>query len=241
MLNSVNQRKAYVSLMVLSAVLGIIYILVSHMDFLMNAVEYRAITLTNFCYGIFRLECLVLPLVFVSRRNAFFPKILTEKFLLGLFGVCCLSGVMWIFSYLNYNDFRDLYNDEGMYIYQGITTNYIAANRLMWGTTNFAGVVFSLVLSIMYFATSLLMHRHRGIVAACFAVITLYRILTPIIYMTVLQDFEVFSEWIGNNIFSLLSGAFMTLGIWLVSNDDALWLECIWGEEAPDDEEDGEY
>ena len=226
-----DERKRYNFLMGASIILGIVYVLTSHMNFIMNVIEYRAITITNFVYAFFRLECVILPVLFFMRRNAFFPKILMEKVLTGAFAVAALSGVMWAFDYLNYYTFRDLLNKDNMYLYQAITSNYIAANRLTWGTTNLAGVIFSLMVSVMYFVTALLMHRHRKVVAICFTVIFLFRALTPTLYICITGETEILAEWFTNNICWLLSALFMTLGIWSTASSDDMWMEHIWGEE----------
>ncbi|MEE0944342.1 MAG: hypothetical protein UIM24_02675 [Clostridia bacterium] len=226
-----DERKRYVFLMGASIIFGIIYVLTSHMDYLMNMIEYRALTLTNFVYSFFRFECVILPVIFVVRRNAYFPKILMEKVLLGAFAVAALAGVMWSFDYLNYYTFRDLLNEEYMYLYQAITSNYIAVNRLMWGTTSLAGIIFSLILSIMYFMTALLMHKYRKIVVGCFTVIFLFRVITPITYICIAGEMQILSEWFIKNLFWVLSALFMTLGIWSTASSDDSWMEHIWGEE----------
>ncbi len=236
-----DERKRYFFFMGASIVFGIIYFLTSHMSYLMNMIEYRALTLTNFVYAFLRLECLVLPVIFFSRRNVFFPKILLGKAFLIAFALAALSGVMWCFEYLNYHAFRDLLNEEYMLSYQAIMTNYIAVNRLMWGTTNFAGIIFSFILFIMYFTTALLLHCHRKIVVGCFTVIFLFRAITPIIYILISGEMEIMLEWFTKNIFWLLSAFFMTMGIWSTAINDDLWMEHIWGEELQlefdDDEE----
>lgn len=235
-----DERKRYFFLMGASIIFGIIYVLTSHMSYVMNMIEYRALTLTNFVYAFLRLECLVLPLILFVRRNAFFPKILLGKAFLFAFAFAALSGVMWCFTYLNYHSFRELLNEEYMYYYQALTTNYIAVNRLMWGTTTLAGIIFSFILFIMYFTTALLLHQYRKIVVGCFTVIFLFRAIAPITYILISGEMEIMSEWFANNIFWLLSALFMTLGIWSTSINDDLWMEHIWGEEYQlefDDEE----
>lgn len=236
-----DERKRYLILMGMSVVFGIIYVLTSHMNFLMNMIEYRAITLTNLVYAVFRLECLLLPLIFFVKRNTFFPKILLEKVFLGVFAIASLSGVMWAFEYLNYYTFRDLLDTEKMFLYQAITSNYIAANRLMWGTTNFAGVLLSFAMSIMYFIAALMMHRKRHTVAIIFSVIFLLRFISPMICIAVNGEPEVYAEWFTNNTTWLLSALFMTLGLWSTATRDSLWMENIWGEELQLEFEDDDY
>lgn len=236
-----DKQKVYSVLMRASVVFGVLYILISHMNYLMNMIEYRAIFLTNIVYAFFRLECLALPLVFCLRRNTLFQKILMEKVFLAAFAASALSGVMWVFKYLNYYTLRELFNRDMMYVWQATMTNYIAANRLMWGTTAFDGVILSFVLSIMYFVTALLMHHNRRIVAICFEVIFLFRLVAPIVCIGVGGDTEVYLEWFRNNILWLLSSLCMTAGIRIAAQNDEMWLDNIWGEEMElefDDDED---
>ncbi|MBS7297899.1 MAG: hypothetical protein KIG65_02320 [Eubacteriales bacterium] len=236
-----NGRKRYLFLMGMSVVFGIIYVLTSHMDYIMNMIEYRAFTLTNFVYAVFRFECLLLPVIFFVRRNAFFPKILLEKVFLVAFSISALSGVMWAFEYLNYYTFRDLLDTEKMFLYQAITSNYIAANRLMWGTTSLAGVLLSLAISLMYFVAAIMMHRKRKTVAIIFSVIFLIRFISPMICIAVNGELEIYAEWFTNNTMWLLSALFMTIGLWSAAQTDSLWMESIWGEELQLDFEDDEY
>lgn len=237
-----DKQKTYSVLMGASVVFGLLYILTSHMNYMMNMIEYRAISLTNVIYAFFRFECLILPVVFCLKRNVLFPKILLEKVFLIAFAVSALSGVMWVFQYLNYYTLRDLFNRDMMYVWQAYMTNYIAANRLVWGTTAFGGVILSFILSVMYFCTALLMHRNRRIVSVCFAVIFLFRLIMPIVSIAVGGETEIYLEWFKNNTLWLLSSLCMTMGIQIAARNDEMWIENIWGEKLDEfDEEDEDY
>ena len=235
-----DKNKRYTFLMGAGMLFGILYALTGHMDYIMNMIEYRAFTLTNYVYAFLRLECVILPAHFLMGRNPWLPKIVIQKILMVVFACAALSGVMWAFNYLNVYTFRELLNTEYMYLYQATTSKYIAVNRLMWGTTNLSGIIFSLILAVMYFITGLVSHWHRKAVAVCFTIIGMFRILSPIISICIIGEMEIMGEWFANNVFWALSAIFMTLGIWCAAENDSTWMKYVWGEELQLEFEDDE-
>lgn len=236
-----DKNKRYAFLMGASILFGILYVLTGHMNYIMNMIEYRAFTLTNYVYAFLRFECIILPAHFFIGRNPWLPKIVFQKIFMVAFACAALSGVMWAFNYLNIYTFREMLNEEYMFLYQATTSKYIAVNRLMWGTTNLSGVILSLILAVMYFITGLVSHWHRKVVAVCFTVISVFRILSPIICICIIGEMEVMGEWFINNTFWLLSAIFMTWGLWCAAESDRTWLKYVWGEEQNlefDDDED---
>ncbi|MBQ7793447.1 MAG: hypothetical protein IJ366_02900 [Clostridia bacterium] len=227
---SLSERKTYGIIMLAAACAGLLYVITSHISFVINAIKYSAVTLTNISTGIFRLECLVLPLAFMMPRNRYFPKILLLKCLMILFCITGLAGVMWVFQYLNYISLREIFDSDKMYLYQGIKINYIAANRFLWGNQGFAGVVLSFILSVMYGVSAALIHKHRHVVAVCFSAICAFRLIAPMICIPAGGDLSMFGEWFGHNAFWIISGILLNVAIWRAAKSDAHWINLVWSE-----------
>ncbi len=240
-MNAIHKSGRLYRLMMLLAILfGMCYVLTAYLDFVKKIIIYDAVTLTNIATAVFRLECVILPLVFALPRNPYFPKIVLLKFFLALFCLTCLAGVMWFFQYSNYYSFREMFNTEHMYNYQGIKQYYISINRFLWANHGVAGVVLSFVLSMMYLVSGVCMHKGRITVASIFTVIALFRTVAPIVVACATGDWKLYYDaWIVKNTFWLVSELFFVAGIWIAAKSDDIWLDCVWGEyDAPTEEED---
>lgn len=231
-----SERICYKWLMVISAILGSIYFLTSHIQFLLNALDYGALSIPNIMYGMFRLECIVLPIIFLLKRNRFIPKILIEKVVLAFFAAMCLSGVIWIFGFLNYEAFRELFDFDKLYKYQFFQSNYFVGNRLLWGTASITGVFFSLTFTILLIITSMTIQTHRLVVSFLFTLMFAFRLLAPIICLIATGEAEIIGSWLLNNLFSLLSSAAFLAAIFVAARSDELWVGLIWSELADADE-----
>ncbi len=242
MRTSQNLRRVYLLLMLLAGLFGLFYVLTSHLAFMTNAIRYDAINLTNISTAIFRMECVLLPAIFMMPRNGYFPKVILLKSLLVVLGLTCMAGVMWVFKYLSYVSLRDIFDPKLMYNYQGIHTNYIAINRFLWGNQGGDGVIFSLVLSLMYIVMGALAHKTRFTVAVGFTLIAAFRVGAPLVELVISGDKYMYIQWLDHNMFWTVSAFLFLVGLWIATRSDEVWLDLVWGEPLEEEtDEDDDY
>ncbi len=234
-------NRVYMVIMLFAGLFGLMYVMTAYSQFVQNAMKYEAVNTINVMTAILRLDCVLLPLVFVMPKNIYFPKIAIQKILLIILCISSIAGFIWVFQYLSYISMREIFDGNKMYTYQGIQSNYIAVNRFLWGHQGFAGVVLSAVLCIMYGILAAVVEADRKIIAIGYTLICGLRIVAPTVIYLVTRDFTVYKSWLEHNFFCVLSAVIFLAGVWVAARTDEKWLELVWGEVgAPPEEEDEE-
>ncbi len=235
------KRSLFTMLMGLSFLFGIVLFLTNHFDFCIKAVDTGHLNTSNLAYILIHfIDVLLLPIIFIAHARSEFGRIKTAKALFIVLGLLHIATLSWAVYFLGSNPSFDIISNAKITEFQANTDNALVYNYVTWDTYNWAGSIFAMLYGIMCIYTGINFDDNRVKVRRCVIALAASRLILPLIHNILFQQRLYSMFWITNNYSAILSYAFFTAAVVVVSFHDDTWVECIWDTPPIDPENDDE-
>jgi len=227
-------KQFYVTgLMISSLIIGIVFFITNHLDFIIAAFEHTKFNVPNISYAIMRIfTCIILPTIFIAPSLFPYSRIKFAKACYWILAILHLLTLTWlIYFFASGYVFENLFSSVAVTFFQQNITNAFVSAQVFWDTYELISVLFTLILSGLYIALAITFDDNRKIVRWLCIVILAFRVLTPIIYNLIVNQIFFSSFWFTNNFVELLASLAFVAAICIASSDDETWSEAIWDEE----------
>lgn len=226
--------------------LGLFYCREDFLDFLISLFHFGdKVNLSSIAYIIQRAVFVFIPMIMIATKTKF-PKYVIIKGMFIAIGVCYLLGNTWVIYYLAHNGFSGesfanlwygsypawLSNDtveaakQALYDFQ--YTNAFVFNYIIWDSYNLFGVIFSFVMSYLYFRFAKRLGGHMRKVCGRYLAVSLFAVITPIAYDAIFQNVFPFSDlWGEKNVLLIFSTVFIYIALRLSSSSRTFWSDII--------------
>lgn len=226
--------------------LGLFYCKQDFLDFLISLFHFGdKVNLSSIAYIVQRAVFVFIPLIMLTAKTRI-PKYIILKAMFYTIGVCYLLGNTWIIYYLISNSFSGeafanlwygsfpvwLSNDtvksavQALYDYQ--YNNAFVFNYIMWDSYNLFGIIFSTVMAVLYFRFAKRISGHMKKVCRRYLTISLFALITPILYNALFQNVFLFSTlWGTKNIILIFSSVLVYMALLLSSTSRTFWNELF--------------
>ena len=220
--------------MIASLLLGIVFFVTNHLDFIIAAFENSKYNVPNVCYAILRLfSCIILPTIFIAPSLFPYSKIKITKICFWLISILYLLTTTWLFYFFHSGYvFENLFSSIAVTFFQQNITNAFVSAQVFWDTYEMIAVLFTIILSVLYALHAITFDDNRKIARILSIVIILFRIVTPILYNLIVNHSFCSAFWITNNFVEFLSCIAFTVAIVVASTDDDTWATSIWDEDS---------
>lgn len=221
------------SLMIVSLVMGIIFFITNHLDFIIAAFENTKFNVPNVCYAVLRLfSCIILPTIFIAPSLFPYSRIKITKACYWILAILYLLTTTWlVYFFMSGYVFENLFSSIAVTFFQQNITNAFVSAQVFWDTYELISVLFTVILSGLYVAMAITFDDNRVIVRNLSIITLAFRILVPIIYNLIVNKSFCSSFWFTNNFVEFLSSVAFVAGIVVASTDDMTWASAIWDEE----------
>lgn len=218
--------------MIASLLLGIVFFVTNHLDFIIAAFENTKFNVPNVCYAILRMfSCIILPTIFIAPSLFPYSKIKITKICYWLLSILYLLTTTWlVYFFRSGYVFENLFSSIAVTFFQQNITNAFVSAQVFWDTYEMIAVLFTVILSVLYALQAITFDDNRKIVRVLAIIVVAYRILTPILYALIVNHSFCSSFWITNNFVEFLSCLAFVVAIVVASTDDETWANSIWDE-----------
>ncbi len=224
MKNTYESRNLYYILVVVSMLMGGLFFITNHMDFVIVAIRNDRLHLSNISYIALRIiSQLLMPATLFVPAIFMYSRMRLMKLWYMLWGLFYALTSSWI---VNYFAGGGEFSHSAMVYYQQRTA--CVSSYVFWDTYSIAGAIFSVIYGGFLIYTGISFDDNRVKVRRNVIIVLTLRILLPMLNNLIVQHriFSVF--WLANNYADIISLIFMTAAIIAASVKDSSWIELIW-------------
>lgn len=227
-------------------ILGMFYCRKDFLDFLISLFHFsNKVNISSMAYIIQRAVFVFVPMIMITTKTKI-PKQTIIKIMFIIMGICYFAGNLWIIYYLAengfsgssfanlwYGSFPDWATNETVEaaknaLYQFQYNNAFVFNYIMWDSYNLFGIVFSLIMGLLYLRFAIRIGGHMRKVCRRYLAIALFAIIVPIAYNAVFKLYFPFSAlWGEKNILLVFSTVFVYIAMKISSSSRTFWGDIL--------------
>ena len=199
----------------LALLMGIMFYYLKMTPFVKAAIALNYVNGQTVSYLIFSILLIIVPIALLAcfrRVN----KASVMRYIFYAFGVVILTGT--VFDILTYNWFIDYTFVEGDAIFV----------NLMWNMPNITGIVFSILVSLLYFLLGKQIKRTRRLSCLLYMAIFLLSHVPPIVVSFITTGELPRDIFLQKSLFVLMIQLFTLAAITIAATSRTLWKRHIW-------------
>ncbi|MDD6214447.1 MAG: hypothetical protein PUB42_04620 [Firmicutes bacterium] len=236
-----TKRLTYISLAILSLLIGFVFYFTQHLDYLIDMCALGNMRFSYICYCAVRIiESLLIPAVFIAPWHIEFGRVKAARITFIAYGIFQLLSLAWIFPLVFNHSAGALFSKSQIEDFLFYSDNLYPPCVLTWDTYGCGSWIYTIISAVLSIYIGKNFDDDRVKVRLLILSLFGIKLMFPAFSNLIAGKQILSSLWIVNNYGNILSFALLFTAIFIVSLSDQTWMECIWDQNAAEQIQDSD-